>query len=247
MEQNKSSRGRPRRDSIYALLSEAVAELNKQMSGLPTLPHAEDIWASIWHQEAHHSTALEGNTLALHQVSSLLEDGLALGNKELREYMEVSGYAQAAKWVYQQARDPQGPSPDAPLTLTEVLYAHQLALGPVWGVAPHPNATDDERPGSFRRHEIRAFLGGMKPLSWIEVNAAMTDWVNSLGTLRPDTFSIEVLAESHASFERIHPFLDGNGRTVRGNEASILSAKGHNPHRRFEFSDSLRTWTETLQ
>ena len=66
----------------------------------------EDIWTSIWYREAHHSTALEGNTVVLEQVEVLLAEGRAVGNKELREYMEVRGYADAARWVYGQALEP---------------------------------------------------------------------------------------------------------------------------------------------
>ena len=185
------------------------------MGGLPSPAEAEDIWTSIWYQEAHQSTALEGNTLVLAQVEALLAQGLAVGNKELREYMEVTGYADAAKWVYGQALDPGDWAPDAPLTMTEVRHVHGLALDPVWGVAPHPNATVEERPGSFRRHDIQPFPSAMTPPSWVEVDAAMVDWVASLSRIHASASPIESLAAAHGEFERIHPFLDGNGRTGR--------------------------------
>jgi len=185
------------------------------MGGLPSPVEAEDIWTSIWYQEAHHSTALEGNTLVIAQVEVLLAEGRAIGNKELREYMEVVGYADAAKWVYGQALEPGDWTSEAPLTMTEVRFVHELALGPAWGVAPHPNATTEERPGSFRRHDIQPFPGGMIPPSWVEVPAAMTDWVGTLHSVSSSTNPVEALAEVHAAFERAHPFLDGNGRTGR--------------------------------
>lgn len=200
---------------MYQRLSEAIAELRERMGGLPTPSEAEGIWTSIWYQEAHHSTALEGNTLVIQQVEALLAEGRAVGNKELREYMEVTGYADAAQWVYGQALDPGDWNPEAPLTLTEVRHVHELALGPVWGVAPHPNATPDERPGSFRQHDIQAFPGGMVPPSWVEVAAAMADWITSLSAIDSAENPIESIAAAHGDFERIHPFLDGNGRTGR--------------------------------
>jgi hypothetical protein len=64
------------------------------------------IWDDIWHQEAHHSTALEGNPLVLREVQTLLDQGRAVGAKALREYNEVRGYADAARWVYSQALEP---------------------------------------------------------------------------------------------------------------------------------------------
>ena len=210
-----SRRGRPTRRFVYQRLEEAITELREHMGGLPSPLEAEDIWTSIWHQEAHHSTALEGNTLVIRQVETLLAEGRAVGNKELKEYMEVTGYAGAAMWVYGQAPEPGEWSSEAPLSLTEVRQVHELALGPVWGVAPPPNATPEEKPGSFRKHEIQAFPGGMVPPSWVEVEAAMLDWVGSLQDIRSADNPIEAIAVAHANFERIHPFLDGNGRAGR--------------------------------
>ena len=85
MQLNNSRRGRPPRQSVYQRLNEAVTELRDRMGGLPSPTEAEDIWTSIWYQEAHQSTALEGNTLVIEQVEALLAQGLAVGNKELRD------------------------------------------------------------------------------------------------------------------------------------------------------------------
>jgi hypothetical protein len=207
--------GRPSRDQIYRRLDEAVVELRDRLGGLPDPVEADDIWTAIWYQEAHNSTAIEGNTLALRQVEILLREGRAVGDKELKEYMEVKGYADAARWVYGQALEPGAWSDGSLLTLTEVRQIHKTALAPVWGVAPHSNATDKEAPGGFREHEIASFPGGMTPPSWTEVPAAMRDWVRDIVKLRHAELPIEALAASHNQFERIHPFLDGNGRTGR--------------------------------
>src|ERR1700739_3457219 len=94
------ARGRPSRATIYARLNSAIAELNDRLGGLPSPKESEYIWSDIWHLEAHHSTALEGNTLVLREVEALLDKGRAVGAKPLREYMEVQGYGNAARWVY---------------------------------------------------------------------------------------------------------------------------------------------------
>lgn len=106
MEHDKLKRGRPSRQLIYQRLAEAVADLRENMGGRPSPVEADDIWTAIWDQEAHHSTALEGNTLVFSQVEALPAEGRAVGDKELKEYMEVTGYADAAKWVYGQALEP---------------------------------------------------------------------------------------------------------------------------------------------
>ena len=55
-----------------------------RLGGLPSPAEAEaaGIWRGIWYEEAHHSTAIEGNTLVLKQVERLLDEGRAVGNKE---------------------------------------------------------------------------------------------------------------------------------------------------------------------
>ena len=88
--------GRPTRPEVFDRLAVQIAELHDRMGGLPSTDEASGIWEDIWYAEAHHSTAIEGNTLVLKQVKSLLRDGKAVGDKKLREYLEVKGYAKAA-------------------------------------------------------------------------------------------------------------------------------------------------------
>lgn len=161
------ARGRPSRATVYARLDSAIAELNERLGGLPSPKEAEYVWSDIWHLEAHHSTALEGNTLVLREVELLLEEGRAVGaSKPLKEYMEVQGYGTAARWVYGRAVDPGDWCPDGLISVHEIRQVHALAMSPVWQVAPHPDATDREAPGMFREHDIQSFDGGMTPPPW---------------------------------------------------------------------------------
>lgn len=214
---SKPRRGRPSRADVYERLRVQIGELRDRLGGLPSPEEAEGIWRGIWLEEAHHSTAIEGNTLVLKQVEQLLDEGRAVGNKELSEYLEVRGYADAADWVYGQGIRPGGWSDGKLISLTELRHVHDLAMTPVWDVAPHPQATPGERPGSFREHDIEPFPDGMRPPEWTEVPALVRDWIADAQALRKTDGSAiaESLAFLHARFEQIHPFLDGNGRAGR--------------------------------
>ncbi|HWI06938.1 MAG TPA: Fic family protein [Solirubrobacteraceae bacterium] len=227
----KARRGRPSRADVYERLRVQIGELRERLGGLPSPLEAQDIWRGIWLEEAHHSTAIEGNTLVLKQVELLLAEGRAVGNKELSEYLEVRGYATAADWVYGRAIEPGSWSDGGLITLAELRHVHSLAMTPVWDVSPHPQATDREGPGSFREHDIEPFPGGMQPPPWPETSALMRDWVSEARKLPKvnDASFVERLAELHARFEQIHPFLDGNGRAGRLVLNLILVRLGYPP------------------
>lgn len=224
--------GRPSRQTIFARVDAAVTELHERLGGLPSPTEAEDIWGDIWYHEAHNSTAIEGNTLALRQVEVLLRDDRTVGSKELSEYNEVKGYADAARWVYAQVVAGEWRAPTRLLTLQDLRHIHFLAMTPVWSVAPHASAGPDEAPGSFRRHNIQAFRRGMTPPDFTEVPAHVHEWLAAVENLpaRAEAAPLaQVVAEDHAAFERIHPFLDGNGRAGRLATNLVLVRLGHPP------------------
>jgi Fic family protein len=231
-------RGWPARSEVYTRLDTQISELWNQLGGLPTPIEASDIWTDIWTAEAHHSTAIEGNTLVIREVEQLLSEGRAVGSKRLREYMEVKGYANAADWAYRVGGWAQRPD-TLPLeyeggfgiiALQDVRHLHYLAMSLVWDVDPHPDATPEEGPGSFRQHEIAGLSSGLKPPSWPMVASEMETWIQSANrlTARSSDFP-EELAKVHRDFEAIHPFLDGNGRTGRLILNLILVRLGYPP------------------
>jgi len=185
------------------------------VGGLPLPVEAEGIWEGIWHEETHHSTAMEGNTLVLRQVKALLDEGRAVGNKDLREYLEIEGYGDAAKWVYANAI--RGHDSHHPLvTIGELREIHQLVMEPVWSRFPDENAKPDEGPGGFRRCEIQPLRPGLTGAPWLHVQARLDDWLEDVNRgPAGGEHLLYYVARLHAAFERVHPFRDGNGRVGR--------------------------------
>lgn len=228
MEPHTSRRGRPSRGAVIAALDRAVEDL-AAVGGLPLPAESEEIWKGLWHEETHHSTALEGNTLVLRQVEILLEQGRAVGDKELREYLEVQGYAQAANWVYAQAVNRGDWTTEELLAMSELREVHRRVVEPTWQQFPPEGLDPGGGPGSFRRHDVAPFHRGMTPPAFPDVPALVRDWLAAVNEGPGERHPIVFLAELHASFERIHPFRDGNGRSGRLLLNLLLVRHGYPP------------------
>lgn len=225
----KNGRGRPSRASVYAAVDQGMSELNR-IGGLPGPDVASEIWRDIWFEETHNSTAIEGNTLILKEVRALLEEGRAVGDRELREYLEVKGYADAAEWVYSQANDVDAERDQPYLMLSEVREIHRRVVSAVWGIAPPIDFVPGEGPGSFRLHDILPFTSGMTPAPFTDIHPRITDWLALANSeASAGVHLMEHIARIHADFERIHPFRDGNGRTGRLTMNLILVRRGYAP------------------
>jgi fido (protein-threonine AMPylation protein) len=206
-----------------ARLDSELDEMRTRLGGLPRADEAGDIWNAIWLEEAHHSTALEGNTLVLQQVRELLANGRAVGSKSLREYLEVEGFSKASRWVYEQAMITRDDAAKL-VTLAEIRHIHALVVGDEWSVLE-----PDRDAGAFRSQEVQQFTSGMTPPPAWTVASAMTDFSARLGTGPSGEHPVIWVAGAHAEFERIRPFRDGNGRTGRLLANLLLVRLGYPP------------------
>jgi fido (protein-threonine AMPylation protein) len=223
-------RGRPSRAAILSAVDDGVHELER-IGGLPTPFESAAIWEGMWQEEAHHSTAIEGNTLLLKQVRILLDTGIVTGPaKELKEILEVQAYADAARWTYEQALPHGDWQPGRTIGLTEIREVHRRVVEPVWLHFPPDDLLPGETPGSFRLHDIHPFQGGLRPPPFPEVAVLLHDWIEAACADVPEGMhALEALAILHARFEQIHPFIDGNGRVGRLLLNLLLVRHGYPP------------------
>jgi Fic family protein len=176
------------------------------------------------------SNALEGNTLTLSETKVILEDGLTVGGKPLRDYYEAQGHASAYDFMLEVARK-------TPFALSEdvILRLHKLFYQ---GIEP-------DKAGVYRN--IQVFITGTEyiPPTPEEVPALMRDFVATLVEQRERLHPVRLAAFAHRKLVDIHPFADGNGRTARLLMNLILVGHGYPivsipPVLRLEYIDTLR-------
>jgi hypothetical protein len=222
-------RGRPSREDVLRTLDRAIDDL-RSVGGLPLPIEADAIWEGIWYEEAHHSTAIEGNTLVLKEVERLLREGKAVGSKELAEYLEVEGYAKAARWVYAQVVE-QSPdwSAGERINVTELRQIHRLVVEPAWLHAPPEGWTSAKAPArSGSTTSVRSPAGWRRRRSLRCRRSSPTGCATPTGD-QPTAYPMLFVADVHARFERIHPFRDGNGRVGRLATNPLLVRHGYPP------------------
>ena len=178
---------------------------------------------------AHNSTAIEGNTLTLIQTKALLEDGVSVGGKQLREIYEVVNHQKAFAYVRRCIAD------DKPLDEGIVKDIHaQLMENILVG-------------GIYRQVEVRISGAGHRPPPPSEMYRQVKAFFADLPYKKDELNSIELAAWTHAEFVRIHPFEDGNGRTSRMIMNYQLMAHGFLPvsiakENRLEYFEALETY-----
>ena len=145
----------------------------------------------------HHSTAIEGNTLTLMETKVLLEDGISIGGKQLRELYEVVNHQKAYQYVKQCIG--QG----MPLDENIVKDIHAMLMDHIF------------TGGIYRDMDVYISGAQHTPPSPAQMYQQIKDFYSDLEWKGNQLNLIEFAAWTHAEFVRIHPFPDGNGRTSR--------------------------------
>lgn len=223
------ARGRPSRQQVVESLDQAREDL-LIIGGLPEPTVFQDVWAGIWTEETHNSTAIEGNTLRLKQVQLLLEDGLVSGSQnDLQEWLEAKAYGEAARWVYREAYG-RGVRGEARVSEAEIREIHRLVVESVWLYFPPDGLVRGEKPGAYRLRDHDPLRPGLPTMPCSLLAPELAGWVETANEPRSlQQHPFERLAELHARFERIHPFPDGNGRVGRLVLTALLVQAGYPP------------------
>ncbi len=159
----------------------------------------------------HDSTAIEGNTLTLGETVQVLELGLTISGKPLKDHQEVYGHARAIDLIYEMIRKKEVTAHDLfDLHRAVMQQAPIDAMNPVGAWKRDYNGTPGIKDGKSVYMEYAAPQDVSKLMErWLEDFNGMEPCTN-----RPDR-AIASYVQAHMIFVRIHPFFDGNGRMAR--------------------------------
>lgn len=158
-------------------------------------------------EEVHNSTAIEGNSLTLGETALVLEKGITVEGKPLKDHLEVVGYDEGLSYIKQIAQKPK----EYPLTENLVCDIHRLMFKKMAGLS----GEIDRGIGVYRKNQI--FISGSRyaPPSAQKVIPLMNIFMQDLRGIEHSAHPVVFAALWHFGFTYIHPFVDGNGRTAR--------------------------------
>lgn len=144
------------------------------------------------------SNALEGNSLTETETKIVLEDGLTIGGKPLKDHLEAVGHSQAYDFMFSLMKSNL-------FTEQDILALHRMFYYQI----------DDKQAGRYRQQ--RVFISGSQYSvpNWTDVPKLMEEWLQQLPEQREKLHPVEFAAQIHKDFVFIHPFIDGNGRLAR--------------------------------
>ena len=184
-------------DALRADVAAKKAELDRLRrrtgpGALANLEHAHDL------DLTYTSNAIEGNTLSAAETTLVIEHGITIGGKPLKDHLEALDHFDALRWVRELARE------SAPLGEGEIRNLHRLVLQ-----RSHPLiAGHYADQGRF----VVTERGRHAFPSPAELPALMADFARWLAAA---SASPETAFAAHRRLVDIHPFNDGNGRTGR--------------------------------
>ncbi len=166
---------------------------------------------NLW---THTSTAIEGNTLTLGETAFVLEEGLTVSGKPLKDHEEVVGHAKAIDLIYELVANQSVFSENQLFDLHKAVQTQQVVdvYKPVGAWKREPNSTVGVVGGKQVVFEYALPA---------DVPELMKEWFrlfhDTIGSIKPEDSrqSLDAYVKLHVSFVRIHPFFDGNGRLAR--------------------------------
>lgn len=161
----------------------------------------------------YHSNSIEGNTLTLQETKLVIEEGMTIKGKSMREHLETLNHHDALNYIESLLAS------TSVIDIKTILEVHALVLQRI----------EKEWAGRFRTSGVRISGANFVPPNALKVSDLMDELLHWLQVESVDLPMVVRVAIFHHRFVWIHPFFDGNGRTIRLIFNLILMQAGFPP------------------
>lgn len=193
-----------------------IEQKKQQLDALRPLPQAalEALKENLNVEWTYNSNAIEGNTLTLQETRLVLQEGMTVKGKSLREHFEVKNHEKAIEYLESLITNGE-----MQLKATDVMELHRLVLAGI----------EEDFAGRYRTGMVRIVGANFVPPNPRKVPDLVSEllaWANK------DSNKQNIVAFAtylHHRFVWIHPYFDGNGRTGRLLMNLALMQQGYPP------------------
>ena len=195
----------------FGRIAEKKQELDKKRP-LPSIA-LNRIKEDLYVEWSYNSNSIEGNTLNLNETRMVLQEGMTVKGKSLREHIEITNHHDAIEFVEALAQKGKV------ISEKNILSIHEIVMLKI----------EKQFAGCYRNGAVRIVGANFAPPNPLKVNLFMEDLVDFIHSNPLKLNVIEMAAVLHHRFVWIHPFFDGNGRTVRLLMNLFLMQRGFPP------------------
>ncbi|WGK94409.1 MULTISPECIES: Fic family protein [Flavobacterium] len=161
----------------------------------------------------YNSNSIEGNTMSLRETQMVLQEGITVKGKSLREHFETHNHDKAIDYLYSIIED------NYKLRSIDILSLHGLVL----------RSIEDDFAGRIRNGGVRITGANFTSPNANKVADLLDELIDFINTNPLQLNDIELATIFHHKLVWIHPFFDGNGRTVRLSMNLLLMRNGFPP------------------
>ena len=161
----------------------------------------------------YNSNSIEGNTMSLRETQMVLQEGITVKGKSLREHFETHNHDKAIDYLYSIINE------EYTLRSIDILSLHGLVL----------RSIEEDFAGRIRNGGVRITGANFTPPNANKVPDLLDELIDFINTNPLNLNAIELATIFHHKLVWIHPFFDGNGRTVRLSMNLLLMRCGFPP------------------
>ncbi len=188
-------------DSIVAEKKKRIRDYKKKFPDpLHLILHRKDVYDAFVLELTYHSNSIEGSTFSEQEVRAVLFDNATIQNKTVIEHQEAKNHQAAfgnlVRFLTEQNKRNV-------VTEEQIKKLHAILMNGIRSDA-----------GLYRQHGVRIVGSHVPTANYVKVPDRMRRFVQQLKKSSSEDFFLHV-AKTHAEFEQIHPFSDGNGRVGR--------------------------------